>query len=35
MAQLIAPILTRWLELADGGGGSSCAAAAETAAGIG
>jgi hypothetical protein len=35
MAQLIGPILTRWLELADGGGGASCAAAAETAAGIG
>jgi hypothetical protein len=35
MAQLIAPILTDWLELADGGGGSTCAAAAEVAAGIG
>jgi hypothetical protein len=34
MAQLIAPILTRWLELADGGGCSSCAAAVEAAAGI-
>lgn len=35
MAQLIAPTLSRWRELADGGGGSSCAAAAEMAAGIG
>jgi hypothetical protein len=35
MANLIAPILTRWLEVADGGGASSCATQAETAAGVG
>lgn len=35
MANLIAPILTRWLEVADGGGASSCATRAETAAGVG
>jgi len=34
MANLIAPILTRWLEVADGGGASSCAAQAENAAGV-
>ncbi len=34
MATLIAPILSRWLEVADGGGASSCASQAETAAGI-
>ena len=35
MATLIAPILTRWLEVADGGGASSCPSQAETAAGVG
>ncbi len=35
MANLIAPILSRWLEVADGGGASSCASQAEVAAGIG
>lgn len=35
MANLIAPILSRWAEVADGGGASSCASQAETAAGIG
>ena len=35
MANLIAPILTQWLEVADGGGASSCASQAETAAGVG
>jgi hypothetical protein len=35
MATLIAPILTRWLEVADGGGASSCASQAEGAAGVG
>lgn len=35
MAQLIAPILTRWLEIARGGGAASCAARAESAAGVG
>ena len=34
MATLIAPILTSWFEVADGGGASSCASQAETAAGI-
>jgi hypothetical protein len=34
MANLIAPILTRWLEVADGGGASSCASQAENAAGV-
>lgn len=34
MADLIAPILTRWLEVADGGGASSCASQAEAAAGV-
>lgn len=35
MAKLIAPILTQWLEMADGGGASSCASQAEAAAGVG
>jgi hypothetical protein len=35
MAQLIAPILTGWLEVARGGGAVSCAAPAESAAGVG
>ena len=35
MANLIAPILTRWLEVADGGGASACASQAEAAAGAG
>lgn len=35
MAKLIAPILTRWLEVANGGGASSCAGEAESAAGVG
>ena len=35
MALLIAPILTRWLEVARGGGATSCAASAESAAGAG
>ena len=35
MSQLIAPILTRWLEVARGGGAASCAAQAESAAGVG
>jgi hypothetical protein len=35
MANLIAPILTQWLEVADGGGASSCASQAEAAAGAG
>ena len=34
MANLVAPILTRWLEVADGGGASSCASEAENAAGV-
>lgn len=34
MANLIAPILTRWQEVADGGGASSCASQAENAAGV-
>ncbi|MGZ5298313.1 MAG: hypothetical protein ACXWDU_01410 [Actinomycetota bacterium] len=35
MAALIAPILTGWLEVANGGGASSCASQAEAAAGVG
>jgi hypothetical protein len=35
MAQLIAPILIRWLEVARGGGAASCAAQAEAVAGVG
>ncbi len=35
MANLIAPILTEWLAVADGGGASSCASQAEAAAGVG
>ncbi|MEP6973185.1 MAG: hypothetical protein ABI869_03460 [Actinomycetota bacterium] len=35
MAQLIAPILNRWLEVAIGGGAASCAAQAESATGVG
>jgi lysophospholipase L1-like esterase len=35
MANLIAPILTRWLEVANGGGALSCASQAERAAGVG
>jgi len=35
MAQLIAPILTRWLEIADGGAAVSCASLAQIAAGVG
>jgi hypothetical protein len=34
MAKLIAPILTDWLEVADGGGASACASQAEAAAGV-
>ena len=34
MANLIAPILTRWLDVADGGGASACASQAENAAGV-
>ena len=34
MANLIAPILTGWLEIADGGGASSCASQAENAADV-
>jgi hypothetical protein len=35
MAQLIAPILNGWLEVARGGGAASCATRAEAAAGVG
>ena len=35
MSTLIAPILTRWVEVANGGGASACASLAETAAGVG
>ena len=35
MAQLIAPILTRWLEIASDGAAVSCASLAQIAAGIG
>ncbi len=35
MANLLAPILTGWLEVARGGGAASCAARAESAAGVG
>jgi hypothetical protein len=35
MASLIAPILSGWLEVADGGGASACASQAEAAAGVG
>ena len=34
MAKLIAPILSDWLEVADGGGASACASQAEAAAGV-
>jgi lysophospholipase L1-like esterase len=34
MARLVAPILTRWLEVASGGGAASCGAQAEVAAGV-
>jgi hypothetical protein len=35
MANLIGPILSKWLEVANGGGASSCASQAEAAAGAG
>jgi lysophospholipase L1-like esterase len=34
MARLVAPMLTRWLEVARGAGAASCSAQAETAAGV-